>query len=125
MINQKYVRIQVRYKGKTGKPVGIFVATDHVVSSRYHPFNATDEEKKLYRKIEYWFNENLPNPPFYEEGNPNKYITWFKVKKSQQFIEKLMPFMNILEKYKVPYDFVYTNFVGKIVYEDEYQVAVE
>ena len=40
-------------------------------------------------------------------------------------IEKIMPLMDLLEKYHVEYDIVYTNFVGKIVYEDEFQVAVE
>jgi len=30
----------------------------------------------------------------------------------------------MLDKYHHPYDVVYTNYVGKIVYEDEYQVAV-
>ena len=39
-------------------------------------------------------------------------------------IEKLFPLMNLLEKYNVEYDIVYTNFVGIIVYEDEFQVAV-
>ena len=32
--------------------------------------------------------------------------------------------MELLDKYNHPYDVVYTNFVGEIVYEDEYQVAV-
>lgn len=30
----------------------------------------------------------------------------------------------LLDKYGKPYDVVYTNFVGTIVYEDEWQVAV-
>jgi hypothetical protein len=33
--------------------------------------------------------------------------------------------MGLLEKYNVEYDIVYTNFIGKIIYEDDYQVAVE
>ena len=39
-------------------------------------------------------------------------------------IEKLQPLMDMLEKYAKPYDVVYTNFPGRIVYEDEWQVAV-
>lgn len=31
---------------------------------------------------------------------------------------------NMLDKYQKPYDVVYTNFVGTIVYEDDWQVAV-
>jgi hypothetical protein len=39
-------------------------------------------------------------------------------------LEKLLPLMAMLDKYDVPYDVVYTNAPGKIVYEDEWQVAV-
>jgi len=122
---QKYARIQARYTGKTGKPVGIFGACHHVANSTYIKYNATDEEKILFTNIDNWFNENLPNPPFYDEGNPQKYITWFKTKTAKHMIEKLIPLMELLEKYKVEYDIVFTNFVGKIVYEDDFQVAVE
>ena len=64
---QKYVRIQVRYSGKTGKPVGIFGACHHVVNNSYYTFNTTEDEKSLFLNVENWFNENLPNPPFYNE----------------------------------------------------------
>jgi len=122
---QKFVRIQVRYSGKTGKPVGIFGACHHVINNSYYTFNTTEDEKILFLNVENWFNENLPNPPFYNEGNPNKYITWFKTKTTNHMIEKLIPLMKLLEKYNVEYDIIYTNFVGNIVYEDDFQVAVE
>ncbi|MBI4979494.1 MAG: hypothetical protein HZC28_18600 [Spirochaetes bacterium] len=122
---KKYVRIQVRYTGKTGKPVGIFGACHHVVHSSYHPFNATDDDRKLFKEIEDWFELHLPNPPFYAEGNPEKYITWFKTEKAGMMIEKLTPLMKLLEKYAVPYDIVYTDSAGTIVYEDEFQIAVK
>jgi len=122
---QKYVRIQVRYSGKTGKSVGIFGACHHVVNNSYYTFNTTEDEKILFLNVENWFNENLPNPPFYNEGNPNKYITWFKTKNTKHMIEMLIPLMKLLEKYNVEYDIVYTNFVGNIIYEDDFQVAVE
>jgi hypothetical protein len=121
----KYVRIQVRYSGKTGKPVGIFGACHHVINSSYYSYNATDDDKQLFWDIEDWFEQYLPNPPFYDEGNPNKYITWFKTKTTSHMMEKLIPLMDLLGRYNVEYDVVYTNFIGKIVYEDEFQVAVE
>ena len=31
---------------------------------------------------------------------------------------------SLLEKYRKPYDVVYTNFVGTVVYEDDWQIAV-
>ena len=40
-------------------------------------------------------------------------------------IEKLKPAVALLDKYQEPYDVVYTNFVGTIVYEDDWQTAVQ
>lgn len=43
---------------------------------------------------------------------------------TEQMLQKLRPVIALLDKYKKPYDIVYTNFVGTIVYEDDWQVAV-
>lgn len=40
-------------------------------------------------------------------------------------IEKLKPAIALLDRYQKPYDVVYTNFVGTIVYEDDWQIAVQ
>ncbi len=39
--------------------------------------------------------------------------------------EKLRPAIHLLDKYNRAYDVVYTNFVGEIVYEDKWQIAVK
>ena len=120
MKEMSYVRVQVRYSGKTGKPVGIFAAVCHLQDAG----KLTETEKKLYADIEAWFEEHLPNPPFYENGNPDQAITFFKNNKTVHMLEKLLPLLQLLDKNTVPYDVVYTNFPGKIIYEDDYQVAV-
>ena len=38
--------------------------------------------------------------------------------------EKIAGAVQLLDKYEHPYDIVYTNFVGTIIYEDEWQVGV-
>jgi hypothetical protein len=121
---KKYLRIQVRYTGKTGQPVGIFGACHHTVNNTYHNFNASQEDKQLFEKTEEWFEKNLPNPPCYENGNPQKCITWFKTDTTNYMVEQLQPLMGILNKYNVPHDVIFSDFVGKIIYEDEFQVAV-
>jgi ribosomal protein S18 acetylase RimI-like enzyme len=120
--NLKYVRIQGRETAyRTGMPVGIFTAVHRLQQAGL----LTDEEKAVYHDIDQvWFEENLPNPPFYNDDKPGKPITWFKTATTGFMIEKLQPLMDILEKYSKPYDVVYSNFPGRIVYEDEWQVAV-
>jgi len=122
MLKMKYVRIQGRDTAyRTGKPVGIFAAVHRL--QRDGKLN--EEEKAVYYDVDQvWFQENLPNPPFYDDDNPGKPITWFKTETTEHMLEKLQPLMDMMDKYNMPYDVVYTNFPGKVVYEDEYQVAV-
>ena len=54
-----------------------------------------------------------------------KVITLFKCDSAQEMNAKLKPAMELLDKYIRAYDVVYTNFVGTIVYEDEWQIAVK
>lgn len=118
----KFVRIQGRETAyRTGMPVGIFAAVHRLQEAGL----LTDEEKAVYYEIDQiWFQENLPNPPFYDDDKPGKPITWFKTATTGFMVKKLQPLMDMLEKYSKPYDIVYTNFPGRIVYEDEWQVAV-
>lgn len=114
-----YVRIQTTYCGKTGKPVGIFGACHHLRRRGV----LTAEEDALFRQIDDWFIEHLPQPPFYMLGNPDKAITWFKAS-ATDMLERLTPLVKILETHNVVYDLVRTDNPGRIIYEDAFQVAV-
>ena len=72
----KYVRIQGREIAyRTGKPVGIFTAIFRLPRDG----KLNEEEKNVYYQIDQvWFQEELPNPPFYDDDKPGKPITWFK-----------------------------------------------
>ena len=122
MLGIKYVRIQGRdIAYRTGKPVGIFTAVHRLQRDG----KLDEEEKSVYYDIDQvWFQEELPNPPFYDDDEPGKPITWFKTATTSHMLKKLQPLMDMMDKYDMPYDVVYTNFPGRIVYEDEYQVAV-
>jgi hypothetical protein len=122
MLVRKFVRIQGRdIAYRTGKPVGIFAAVYRLQRDGL----LNEEEQSVYNEIDkVWFQDNLPNPPFYNDDNPGKPITWFKTAMTAHMLDKLAPLMDMLDKYDVPYDVVYTDCPGRIVYEDEYQVAV-
>ena len=112
----KYMRIQGREESWITKyPKGIFgmcwrMIIDGVMSK---------EDEELFRNIDQWFKDNLPEP------EPCKnVITFFKTEITELMQEKIKLAMELLDKYNHPYDVVYTNYVGAIVYEDEWQVAV-
>ena len=115
----KYMRIQGREESWITKyPKGIFgmcwrMIMDGVMSK---------EDEELFRSIDQWFKDNLPEPEPCKNGE--KVITFFKNETLKEMQEKIKPAMDLLDKYNHPYDVVYTNFVGTIVYEDDWQVAV-
>jgi len=124
----KYVRIQGRETAwVTKKPVGFFALAWR--KARDGVFN--EEDKKVFLEAENWFKDHLPHPPFYGENNDDALantdgaITYFKNNADTEVMfARLEPILALLDKYEVPYDVVYTNYVGTIVYEDAYQVGV-
>ena len=117
----KYMRIQGRELSYvTQYPKGIFgmcwrMIYDGVMS---------EQDAELFKAVNAWFEENLPEPPVCKTGD-QKVITFFKTDATEEMIKQIEPAMALLEKYNHPYDVVYTNFAGNIVYEDEFQVAVQ
>ena len=58
----------------TQQPRGLFTAIGKLVDAK----TLTEEEEKEYWKNREYFEKVLPVPPFYDQGNPDKAITWFK-----------------------------------------------
>ena len=115
----RYMRIQGREESWVTKyPKGVFgmcwrMIMDGIMGS---------EDEKTFRDIDAWFRENLPEPEQCRNGG--KVITFFKTGTTAEMQEMIAPAVRLLDKYDHPYDIVYTNAVGTIVYEDEWQVAV-
>lgn len=115
----KYMRIQGREDSYITKyPKGVFSLCWNLIRDKV----MTEEEEKLFISIDEWFKDNLPEPEPCK--NHEQVITFFKCNNTEEMIQKLEPAVNLLDKYGKPYDVVYTNFVGTIVYEDDWQIAV-
>lgn len=116
----KYMRIQGREDSYITKyPKGIFRLCWNLIRDE----QLTSDEKEMFISIDDWFKENLPEPEPCK--NHEKVITFFKCESTLEMIEKLTPAIRLLDKYQKPYDVIYTNFVGTIVYEDNWQIAVQ
>lgn len=115
----KYMRIQGRQESWITKyPKGIFGMCWRMVMDG----GMSKEDEELFRNIDQWFKDNLPEPEPCKNGE--KVITFFKTETTELMQCKIKPAMELLDKYNHPYDVVYTNFVGAIVYEDEWQIVV-
>jgi len=115
----KYMRIQGREESWITKyPKGIFGMCWRLIMDGV----MDKEDEEVFRGIDQWFKDNLPEPEPCKNGE--KVITFFKTESTEEMQDKIRPAMEILDKYEHPYDVVYTNYVGTVVYEDEWQVAV-
>ncbi|MBO5176026.1 MAG: hypothetical protein J6C07_01095 [Lachnospiraceae bacterium] len=120
MMDFKYMRIQGRELSYvTQYPKGIFGMCWRMIYDGV----MQEEDAETFREIDRWFVENLPEPPMCKTGD-QRVVTFFKTESTEEMMKHIEPAMKLLDKYNHPYDVVYTNFVGNIVYEDEFQVAV-
>lgn len=116
----QYVRIQARYRGRLGVEVGIFVAVDHCRRAGI----LTAAQEAQYIEIDAWFQEHLPNPPFYDDGNSIGAVTWFKSPVPTDMSERLDHLRRILDAHEVPHDRVTSADPGARIYEDDFQIGV-
>lgn len=115
----RYMRIQGREDSWITKyPKGIFGMCWRMIQDGI----MSPEDEKTFRAVDGWFKENLPEPDPCK--NQEKVITFFKTETTDEMQRMIEPAVKILDKYGHPYDIVYTNAVGTIVYEDEWQIAV-
>lgn len=114
----KYVRIEGRVLAEnTMHAKGVF----SMCMKMLRDDEMIEEDAMLYREIDDWFAQNLPWPePCRKQESV---ICWFKCENADIMMKMMQPVMWLLERYNHPYNVVYTNFPGEIVYEDKYQVA--
>lgn len=104
----------------TGERYGIFVAVWHLIRDR----KVTEEEEAEYWQHRTWFEENLPVPPFYSEGNPRRAVTWFKdCAMSNPTLARLSFYRDLAARYQLEIGLESTGEPGEIIYEDDFQVA--
>ncbi len=106
----------------TGQPRGLFTTVGKLVDEKL----LSEDEEKEYRKNRAYFEKILPVPPFYENGNPERAVTWFKdVEKARRIFHEMSFYRRMAKKYgnklfiseceEIP---------GNVIYEDEFQIAV-
>lgn len=123
MIKKSFFRIHVEdHAYITKNPRGLFTAVGKLVDNKI----LTESEVKRYWENRHWFEEFLPVPPFYEDGNSIKAITWYKNSEpGLEMFHKMNFYFEVAEKYQLPLFLTQTDLIpGKIVYEDEYQIGV-
>ena len=107
---------------ESGRKKGLFIAMDELIQDS----TLYDYEIKMPEDIYEWFKKNL-RVPRVQSAQSNKYrkpmaISWFK-SSATDHIEKMRQYAQILIEHGVLVTQVTSERPGKIVYEDQYQVA--
>jgi len=107
----------------TKQPRGIFTAVWRLIDAGV----TTEEETAEYWRNRKYFEEALPLPPYYEAGNPEGAVTWFKdTEKGNEIWQQMTFYRDMGDKYGVPfYISECIEIPGEAVYEDEFQIAVK
>lgn len=83
---------------RTNEPEGLFVAVWRLIDRKL----VTAAEERQYWRNRKWFDENLPIPPFYGDGNPEGAITWYKDTREGNLMSRRMTFyFGLAKKYGV------------------------
>lgn len=118
-----YIRHHGNYASpKTKQPYGIFVVIYHL----YRDGKLSESDIKLYLDTKEWFEQNLPNPPFYDDNNSVHAVTWFKDEnKTPEMRFHLQSFIDMAKKYNVEImRSMSKELPGILIYEDEYQIGI-
>lgn len=107
----------------TKQPRGIFTTVGKLVDAGV----LSEAETEEYWNNRRYFEDVLPVPPFYDQGNPDGAITWFKdTPEGNRIWEEMTFYRNMAVKYGVQlYISECTDIPGEIIYEDDFQIAVK
>jgi hypothetical protein len=123
MKNSTYFRIHTNdIAYLTQRPRGLFATIGKLVDQDIMDSDEVEE----YWKQRKWFEANLPVPPFYEDGNSIKAITWYKKTPEGLDMFKRMDFyFKMAKKYSLELFMTETESLpGTLVYEDEFQIGI-
>ena len=106
----------------TQQPRGIFTAVGRLVNAKL----LTEQETAQYWKERAYFERVLPVPPFYEQGNPDRAVTWFKdTEEGNRIWAEMTFYRDMAKKYGLKlYLSTCDELPGEPIYEDAFQIAV-
>ena len=107
----------------TKQPRGIFTTVGKLVDAGV----LSEAETEEYWNNRRYFEDVLPVPPFYDQGNPDAAITWFKdTEEGNRIWAEMTFYRNMAVKYGMQlYLSECTDIPGEIIYEDAFQIAVK
>jgi hypothetical protein len=122
-MSEVYIRLVIDKNDEdSGRKMGLFMAMQELRESN----GLYDYEEELVKELHHWFDLYLEAPPI-QASESNYYstpmaISWFK-SSATKHISKMREFGQILDTHGIYVTELRTERPGKILYEDDYQIA--
>jgi hypothetical protein len=118
-----YLRFITQFIDESNRTqTGFFNAMDFVTRHRL----TRDEDEVKLKDLYAWFKTNLDAPPWFVSPkgyrHETKALSWFK-DSAKEHIGKVQEVMEVLERYDVKVERIWTKEPGQIVFEDEFQIS--
>ena len=97
--------------------IGLFQVAQHLLDEG----DISIEEREELEAIVEWFRLNLPLPPYEAKRDP-RVLYWYR-SGAGEYIRKMWGLAHLLEAHDYAVELITARFVGKVIYEDEWQVA--
>lgn len=118
-----YLRFTTQFIDEDNRTqTGFFKAMTFVIGHRL----TRDEDEVILKELYSWFKANLGAPPWFVNpkghSHETKALSWFK-DSAREHIRKVQEVMEVLERYDVKVERIWTKAPGHIVFEDDFQIS--
>lgn len=119
----------MRFESPTGNARGFHVGVFGLANGLTHAGRLNPDDWAWWRSNNDWFNAAYPDPATVDDnlftGPQGKTLTcWFKMS-AHRLLERIPGYLDLLDRYDVPWRERQTRDPGVIKYEDDVQVVVQ
>lgn len=112
----RHIRYIVHQKvGQGRRPIGLFAAGYHLLKDG----EVDESDYQRLAEVLKWFEDRLPIPP--KHLIPEGALFWYQ--DAGPFSERMWELAHLLGEYGYTTELITATFVGRFVYQDEYQLA--
>lgn len=115
-----YIRYESCVPNSHGRFPGVFALVNGLARNG----TLALEDYSLWKKRNAELDMTYPQPGIYQELNDKSLTSWFREENAQELLTAIKFYIQILDKYGVPWRKVISNNPGEFVYSDQYQVVV-
>jgi hypothetical protein len=102
----------------SGRDQGVFAAAHAMIDEG----RIAEADRNELAEVVKWFDRILPGGCVFGSRLPARAIFWFKAS-HHEIVQRAWQLVNLLKRHEMPIEMIKTDRPGRVVYEDEMQIA--